>query len=347
MLRQARAQKLIEAGKVVRLTSSIISQIICGEKVTVESSIGPWSEWLLSIGRKPGTVHNYALYVKDWMVSMDTASKFPGVLTENDINPWVNADGIKFTTRQHRLAIISCYYRFCSGRYSTAAVTNLIEANMEGLTHEQKESTVRVPFTEDEVDALMASLWQRYHELDARPKCRPKHSNGVHEKLEWVRFWIAAVSIARHTGLRIGDVCCLEWASFKNNGTMAVWTGKSDCRVEHAVPVGGSLAQAVSLIQIDDDIYCFPMQREIYLDPARRGNLSLGFIRCCQRIGITGKSFHNLRHYFLSKVVNSGGSLDEAAKLAGHASTTTTEGYVHLTALQPAACLRRTPEDGH
>jgi site-specific recombinase XerD len=48
-----------------------------------------------------------------------------------------------------------------------------------------------------------------------------------------------------------------------------------------------------------------------------------------RRFGLRTRSFHSLRHYFCSKLVNCGASIEAVRLLAGHSDLAITQRYVH------------------
>lgn len=64
-------------------------------------------------------------------------------------------------------------------------------------------------------------------------------------------------------------------------------------------------------------------------DPEKRAKLSVHAGRIFARAGVEGKSFHCLRHSFVTRLSKSGKSLEEIGKIVGHSSTETTKGYAH------------------
>lgn len=78
-----------------------------------------------------------------------------------------------------------------------------------------------------------------------------------------------------------------------------------------------------------DEKYVFPAQCEIDKDVSRRATLSVYYGRMLARIGITGKSFHCLRHSFVSRCHEAGKTLEQIAVWVGHSSEETTKIYDH------------------
>ena len=69
------------------------------------------------------------------------------------------------------------------------------------------------------------------------------------------------------------------------------------------------------------------------LSEARTSHLSTEFERLTKKLGIinpnngNGKSFHMLRHAFVTRLSSNGLNLEDIAKHVGHSSTTTTKMY--------------------
>jgi len=165
------------------------------------------------------------------------------------------------------------------------------------------------------VAAKLADSWK---EIITQERAR-----ALHEEI----FWTFAVTIGDELGLRLGDICQLEWECFRNPRTVIVWTDKRDRRIE--VPISERIDELLTQIPVRDSKYLFPEQREIINDDKRRAVLSNTFLRACRRIGIQGKSYHSLRHATLTRWKKEGMSLEDIAVAAGHGNTKATEGYLH------------------
>ena len=61
-------------------------------------------------------------------------------------------------------------------------------------------------------------------------------------------------------GLRLGDICKLEWECFTTAGKIIVHTDKSNKRLE--LPINGELSELVTQIPVEDGTYLFPEQRQ-------------------------------------------------------------------------------------
>lgn len=173
---------------------------------------------------------------------------------------------------------------------------------MNGLTHDQKEPQVRVPFSEEEIDRILtevcASTW-----------------------------WKFAVIYGRDTGLRLGDIATIEWSCFKEDGLCTVWTDKKDRRV--SLPMTGRM-QGALLFLPKSERYVFPDRASIANDPERRSNLSTEFGRICKQAGIIGKSFHCLRHTYVTEALKNNVPIEHISRAVGHTTEEMTRRYAHI-----------------
>lgn len=79
--------------------------------------------------------------------------------------------------------------------------------------------------------------------------------------------------------------------------------------------------------------------------PLRRGGLQYLVESCYRRAGITdrvprGAQLHALRHTFATRLAEDGASASEIMRLLGHASLTTSQNYIDVTAGQQRAAVR-------
>jgi site-specific recombinase XerD len=79
--------------------------------------------------------------------------------------------------------------------------------------------------------------------------------------------------------------------------------------------------------------------------PMRRGALQYLVRSCYRRAGITdrvprGAQLHALRHTFATRLAEDGANASEIMRLLGHASLTTSQGYIEVTAAAQRAAVR-------
>lgn len=300
VVKDAKVKELELAARASKLTHATISQILAGRKITIDDAVEAWID-RLKFKRTPRTAELYGQTIRVWVKSAKVGKLAPAAISEKHIAGYVNDpdSGDKLSTRRCKLVIITQFLEFCrDSGWSLSNPAKMIAVDHSTMTHEEKEVRERKPFTELQVRNL----------LDA--------TEG---------FWHIAISIARYTGLRIGDILQLEWATFNKPGVVTVWTDKRNRRVE--IPMTTELAQAVALIPLDDARYCFPSERKRYIEGNRSG-FPTHFSRLCVRLGMDGHTFHDLRATFATDCKAKGLDMPHIGKLLGHASEATTEIYV-------------------
>jgi integrase len=234
----------------------------------------------------------------------------PTAIEPKHISKWVNHSG-SLATRKYKLAVVKSFFTFLIVKgWCQSNPAALVGIDFDALSHEQKEKKEQTPLTEEQVNLLLVKSDDP--------------------------FWRFATLCAWETGLRLGDICNLEWPSFGTPGKLVVWTGKTNQRVEFNI--SARLTGLLSTIPVTDSKFVFPEQRRIISDEKKRAGLSTQFTRLCARCGFNGH-FHLLRHAAASshakhemsdvlEIIREIG-LEKARKILGHKRAKTTHGYVH------------------
>lgn len=309
VVKLSRLRELELASKAKALTADSLQAIMAGRKVSCETALAEWAEWRAT-DAKPNTLRTNLIVLRHFLATTG-AEKWPVTrLTTEHIDTFINGAGESgLSNRNIRHATLKNFFKFCTARaYCIGNPAALTRVKLGKLSHNQLESVPRVPFTERECKHVLA------------------HTEG---------FWHAAVALSYWTGLRLSDVACLEWASILPDG-IVVHTRKRDARValsfKDPLIGGGELTAVIMGLMMESDPrqpYVFPAQRTCTLDPEKRARLSVQFGRLMTELGIEGKTFHCLRHSFVTRLAKAGKTLEDIGRLVGHASTTTTEVYRH------------------
>lgn len=302
------------------ITRSLIKKLARGETLNVKDAIERWHQWAQATYESSNSTTNMLTYANAWMRETGVTHLNIDEITENDIDRWVNkSDGCKANTRKFRLATLRSLYFFCKEKgYTDINVADLCGVKYKDLAQGQREARVMRCFTEEEYQAVLAWLRAHIKRLLVR-------DTGLDEELvEDYRFWVAAVIVGRHSGLRLGDVAGLQRASIRN-GRLVVNTDKRNTRVD--IEITPELAEGLSMAQKNGK-WCWPKQATIESDPSRRAQLPVQFLRILKRSGVANHHFHELRATKLTEMSSNGHSLESIAALAGHSSTETTKGYI-------------------
>ena len=231
-----------------------------------------------------------------------------------DLWDFINRDdGTSLANRKLRRTFFKGIFDYCVAKgYLSENPIQLVQVDLSLLKHNQKEPKEKKPITIHEYRAIM------------------RHADPFQKTITALSYW---------TGLRLTDCCSLEWASLSKD-KIVVWTIKRDKRVE--IPVGHELFGAkelpyiLSQIEVLDKTYCFPDMHKEATDPKLRSKRSTYYKRLLERVAVlegmpelSDKSFHCLRHSFVTRLKRAGKSLEEIGRVVGHSSTKTTEGYLH------------------
>src|SRR5215471_15140686 len=271
---EAKIKELEMAAEIGALTQEVVSVLLTGSRMTVEKAIEPWKTWMQMVNYAPRTIADGELRVRCWMKRANVTNKQLSAITEYDINPWVNETSKrKATTRRTTLALVRNFFDFCSRKgWLQGNPSRLCDVDLSKLSHEQKERRPTPTWTDEEVKRVLD-----YTDPDKEQMFVPTKENvpiASSDKL-WYQppnlllhrnyyrrinqpnpFWHAAVALSRHTGLRLGDCCCLEWASLVTPGEITVWTIKRDRRIN--VPIPDEVVRALAHIPPEDPTYVFP-----------------------------------------------------------------------------------------
>lgn len=304
--RLAKAAKLEEiefAAKARLLTAEAITRLSAGTKISNAEALEEWRNWAETVGLAPTTVYTQytrlAAFFRDWKLLRKMPNEITDVICDSFINPKDDKSGS--ATRNSRLSALRSYYELCVAKgWALRDPTAALNVKMHLLSHEQKETRVREPFTKAELAKLA--------KLDDP-------------------FWRAAVLLGYETGLRINDVVTLEVASLKDYGRVVIWTDKHDKRV--SLPVSKQLYEMLRDLCEPGEQYVFPEQAKIAKDVTRRNRFPTYFKRILDRCEIPEKSFHCLRHTFATERGREGETIDQIRERLGHSSSETTKIYVH------------------
>lgn len=313
------AQRVAEDAKIAELEyaaeigilSPQAAAIICtGKKMTIEDAVEPWKEYMQMRRRSPRTIEEGESWVRAWSTGMGIKTRPLKMIEEKSIDAWINSteSKSKLATRLVMLAHLRSFFKFCHAKgWTSGNPAALVEVDQSLLLHIQKETTKKPVFTEDEVNTLL--------DLTSPSGRRPDP------------FWHAAIAIGRWTGLRLCDICSLEWECLSVPGKIIVWTQKRDRRVELAIEPEQLATALMQVPKVFESIFMFPVQRSMLSDGGR-ASLSSKFIWLCETCGIVGKSFHGFRATFINDWNARGIPIEHISTAVGHTNPWTTRGYL-------------------
>lgn len=311
--KDCKIEEIEAASRAGLLTMNVLSVLTSGKAATtVEGALEAWNQAQRDRGHSPASVIHSGQTIRHFCNDLGLL-KLPIVsITENHISSWINREcPVKAISRVRFLGEIRALFSFCLHKgWIYANPSALVTVDLSKLSHSQKEKVKRIPFTDEEVERIL--------EITG-PTSESKFRSA---------FWHAATAISRWTGLRLGDICRLEWASLNNvPGRIVVWTMKMDKRID--LPIEPQRLQDIidNLIN-EDPQYVFPFQRAMHTGQLFQAYLSTDFTRILRNLGIKGKSFHCLRHTYIEACHSAGMPMPHIAQNVGHSHTATTRGYL-------------------
>ncbi len=140
----------------------------------------------------------------------------------------------------------------------------------------------------------------------------------------------AIVSVALHTGMRLGEVLGLHWedVDFKRGQIRVVsrTARPTKTRESRSIPMNRSLAEVLRRHprRLDTPYLFYDSKGEPF------ENIEKWFLRLRRRMRIPHFRFHDLRHTFASTLVMAGVDIRTVAELLGHKDISMTMRYAHL-----------------
>lgn len=165
------------------------------------------------------------------------------------------------------------------------------------------------------------------------------------------------VYLCLYTGLRIGELCALQWKSIslsegtlkinhtmqrlqlkdsqKPQKTQVIVTHPKTLRSRRTIPLPGFLAKILEQFRRSDDCYLLTGKSGSFMEPRTMQN---HFKRYTQAGSIEGLNFHALRHTFTTRCMEAGFDIKTLSDILGHSSVKITlDRYMH-----PSLTLKRT-----
>lgn len=135
------------------------------------------------------------------------------------------------------------------------------------------------------------------------------------------------IIIALNTGMRRGEILGLRWEDIDfNKGFIGIQAGESKTGEGRKIPMNYQVFEVLkSIPRSPEHVFFNPETKDHIKD------IKTGFKSACQRAGIKGLRFHDLRHTGASRMVEAGVDLATVSKILGHSSIQMTMRYTHPT----------------
>jgi excisionase family DNA binding protein len=155
----------------------------------------------------------------------------------------------------------------------------------------------------------------------------------------------SVIFVVLNTGLRLGEVLSLKWELIDFEKRMLkVERTKSGRPL--TLPMNGDLVEEMKRLRA-----LGPANQFVFQNPKTGGPITTirsAFEGACKRAGITGLTFHRLRHTVASRLIERNADIEEVRSILGHSSIAITQRYVHATEERRRAAVellaKKTPE---
>ena len=303
----AGVQQLSMLARARCLTADTINILSVGHRTTCGAIIKAWRLTLKEdMARR--TAMSYSSQMRQLVRRLGCANQPATWITREHLNQYVNEPGTSEALRSQRLKALRSFYRHAAGfGHVIGNLSETIKINARTLTVNQREAIPANPFTEEEYRRIMSNV-------------------------DVPQFWRWATALGWWMGLRMVDVCNLQWASLKGC-FVVLYPHKTGRRL--LLPLSDPLIGGGELEEVFDEMwntikdkgdYCFP-DRQRYYPGLFENNVFLQYKQVLKTCGIEGKTFHGLRHSFRLRMTHSGKPIEEVSKLMGHANIKTTLDY--------------------
>ncbi|MHC1765894.1 MAG: hypothetical protein AB9869_16620 [Verrucomicrobiia bacterium] len=142
-----------------------------------------------------------------------------------------------------KLSAIRSLFRFCGlKRYVLSDPSQLVAVDYRLMTHRQKETRHKGVFSDHDIEYLLAN------------------ADGAEPPSITPGFLRVAIILGCDLGVRLGDICNLEWACFDLAAEVAtISTDKSNTQVQ--LTVTERVIELLGTLPRSDEIYVFPNER--------------------------------------------------------------------------------------
>lgn len=198
-------------------------------------------------------------------------------------------------------------------------------------------------FAEEEYDINLPRVTtMREERKEARVLSREEYRQLTEYLLEDMDEYKFGVLLALNTGIRVGELCALKWEDVTDdfiviNKTMQrlkgsrgkteiiIDTPKSDSS-KRIIPMPGFLCVFAQCFRKKDG-YVISTSRSPYCEPR---TVQQRFKEITDEIGLSGVTFHTLRHTFATRCIEAGFDVKTLSEILGHSDVKTTlNRYVH------------------
>ena len=281
-------------------------------------------------------LHNYATveYVmKDWLhitkhkTKHSTFVKYETIIN-NHIIPQLGKININILTSKNIVLFTDKLIK----SLSTATINNILIVLEMGLKYAESEYSIKCP----NVQLLKAP------KLEMRVLTRLEQQKLVKYIKDKNDCYCFGILLALFTGVRIGELCALQWCDITDNKIHITKTmqriksenGKSEIMItapkteksNRVIPVPTAITEIIDKFRKTEG-YVICQNNNKYIEPRL---MQKKFTNIIDECGLENINFHALRHTFATRCIESGFDVKTLSEILGHTNVRTTlDRYVH------------------
>lgn len=271
IIRSSNLEQIALASRADALTRDVWTRLLAGRKVSCLEARNAYRERRLLLGAPEDSLDRQLGVIDQLLALTLLGNATIATLETRHISQFVNGPGAQMlSTRTYWLGTLSSWLGYCvEQRWILTNPCAEVVIRLAGLSQEQLISRPHAPFTEDEVQTLLAKV--------------PRSD-----------FWHGAILFGYHFGLRISNVATIEEGNIVMN-RLRIFASKGRKVVDEPLPddIIAWLAEWKTHRPASDTFYLFPFQAAVIT--AGESLLSSQFKRLLTKLGIEGKVFHGLR----------------------------------------------------
>jgi integrase len=339
LAKQAKIPEMEQLAQVGALSRRVFTKLVQVSDIKVQDAMNEFMDFV-EVRRTFNTWEVYCGYIRVW--SRWLKKNHPGLewvseLSIEHVLPWINEAGVRLPVRNMRLYVSTLFLEHVlSGQYTmNIRPRRDLFVDHRSMPNKDKLKRLRPPFSPEDFFRLSKTLeeyvqkpWSAKHMV---PVDKPLNDSAVRRRVREIKELVApAVQLAYWSGLRLSDICQLQWSMYDGK-TLIVQTIKSGVWV--ALPLDHEMFGSGTLIEVLDSLPRNPDSDYVFWKYASVAKTTKGVrlyvLRVFRFFEVPNHlSFHSLRHSFIHRLKESGVSLEDIARYVGHRNTDVTEGYL-------------------